>query len=90
MPFIQPEDPRPVRAKFYVHAVEITTYGTIVKMRPVTRGEDNKEWSAATPSGELSMTISNEVAAESFGPGQEWALTFTPIQPDQVGKEGMD
>jgi len=77
-----------VRAKFYVYAVELTGYSTTVKMRPVTRGEDNKAWAAATPYGELSMGIANDLAAEQFSPGQEWYLDFTPAPQGQEGMGG--
>lgn len=89
MPFTAPENPGPVRAKFYVSGINLQQWGTTIKMQPVTRGEDNKEWSAATPSGELTMTVANEKAADQFAPGQEWFLTFTPVPPAQVGQEGM-
>lgn len=38
-------------------------YGRIV-MRPVSRGEENKEWASATPSGEIQMTVN--------GPAMPW------------------
>lgn len=76
-----------VRAKFYVSGVKLTTWGTTVELNPVTRGEDNKTWSAATPTGSITMGIKNEVAAERFAPGQEWFVTFSPAP---MGKEGME
>jgi len=64
-----------VRARFYV--AEVTRYANqvqegyaapaprgMVVMRPVTRGEDNKEWASATPSGEVRMTVT--------GPAWPW------------------
>ena len=60
-----------------------------IEMQPVSRGEDNKEWSAATPSGRLEMNVKNEHAAEQFWPGQEWFLTFEPVPEAQLDKEGM-
>lgn len=65
-----------VRAKFYV--AEFTRYATgasrpgyadpapfgKVVLRPVTRGEENKEWASATPSGQFEMTVN--------GPGLPW------------------
>jgi hypothetical protein len=75
-----------VRAKFYVRAVELTTWGTNVTLQPVSRGEDNKAWSAATPTGEIRMGIKNELAAERFSPGQEWYVDFSPAPQ---GEEGM-
>lgn len=90
MPFVKPTNPGPVRAKFYVSGISLQTWGTSIEMQPVTRGEDNKEWSAATPSGNLKMTVANERAAEQFWPGQEWYLDFTPIPEERVGQEGME
>lgn len=89
MPFTPPENPTAVRAKFYVEALHVRQWGTEIEMRPVTRGEDNKAWSAATPSGHLTMTVTNERASDQFAPGQEWFLTFEPVPTEQVGKEGM-
>lgn len=75
-----------VRAKFYVRSVELFGYSTSVKLGVVTRGEDNKQWSAATPSGELTMNIKNELAAAQFTPGDEFFVDFTPAPK---GEEGM-
>lgn len=88
MPFTEPDNPTPVKAKFYVSEIAFRQWGTEVKMQPVSRGDDNKEWSAATPSGSLAMTIKNELAVAQFAPGQEWYLTFDPVPKDQVGQEG--
>jgi len=55
-----------VQARFYV--AEVTQFATgpgwadpapagRVTMRPVTRGEENKQWASATPSGEFTMTV---------------------------------
>lgn len=78
-----------VRAKFYVVEVGKTTNGGKVVMRPVTRGEDNKKWSAYTPSGELVMTIKNELAFAHFDVGDEFYLDFTKVPTESVGAEGM-
>lgn len=90
MPFVAPENPRPTRAKMYVSGITLTSWGTTVKLSVVTRGEDNKAWSAATPVGELSLQIKNEQAADQFAPGQEWFVDLTPVPADRVGTEGMD
>lgn len=60
-----------VQARFYV--AEINQYASqardiyaspapmgVVKMRPVSRGEDNAQWASATPSGEFTMTVRGE------------------------------
>ena len=89
MPWTPPENPTPVRAKFYVSGVRLNTWATTIEMQPVSRGEDNKAWSAATPSGKLEMQVANKTAAEQFWPGQEWLLTFEPVPDALVGHEGM-
>lgn len=69
---------RAVRAKFFVQSISRTTYGGQVKLQAVTRGQDNKEWAAATPSGSIDMTILNEVALAVFtDPGLEFYVDFT-------------
>lgn len=89
MPFIAPENPRPVRAKMYVRSVDLQSWATIVTLSVVTRGEDNKTWASSTPSGEMKLNIANGVAAENFWPGQEWYIDMTPIPAGEMGKEGM-
>lgn len=68
-----------VRAKFKVHNITTTQYGTEVFMSPVY-GEtpENKSFFAATPSGDIRMTIKNEVAAKAFEPNKEYYVDFTP------------
>jgi hypothetical protein len=78
-----------VRAKMFVAEVGQTTYGGKLVMRPVTRGDDNKAWSQATPSGELTLTIRNELAMERFRVGDEWFLDFTKVPDELANTEGM-
>lgn len=58
-----------VRAKFYVQQVTKQATGGnwappapagSVVLQPVLRGEENKEWASATPSGRIEMTIRGE------------------------------
>lgn len=80
-----------VRAKMFVAEIAQTTYGGRVKLQVVTRGEDNKAWASATPSGELTLTIRNELALEQFGaPGREFYVDFTPVPVEKHGEPGMD
>jgi hypothetical protein len=80
-----------VRAKMFVQEISRTTYGGVVKLGVVCRGEDNKQWASATPSGSLSLTIRNELALEVFtDPGKEFYVDFTPVPDAKVGSEGMD
>jgi hypothetical protein len=74
-----------VAARFYVSGLERNAYqpdATIVKMQPVTRGEQNRDWAAATPSGQIQMTILNSSAAVVFADrlGEEFEITFTPVK----------
>ncbi len=73
-----------VIARFYIAEVTRFAYqpdNRIVKLRPSTKGEANKAWAAATPSGELSMTIGNPKAAEWFSDrlGQDVEITFNDV-----------
>lgn len=90
MPFTQPENPKPVRAKMFVSSIELQTWGTVIKLNVVTRGEDNKQWASATPQGELRLVVKNEHASDQFAPGQEWFIDMIPIPTDRSGSEGMD
>lgn len=75
------------RAKFFVQKLCQTTYGGSVELNVVTRGEDNKAWSAATPSGQITMTIRNELALEFFKVGDEFFVDFSRAEK---GAEGME
>lgn len=75
-----------VRAKFFCSEIRRTTYGGGVTLNAVSRGEDNKKWASATPSGEIKMTILNELAVEFFDVGAEYFIDFTPAPK---GEEGM-
>jgi hypothetical protein len=72
-----------VRAKFYVSAIKRYTYGDqiSVEMQAVTRkDEDNKQWAAATPVGQINLSINNRDAwpffLEAFEKGQDIYLDF--------------
>jgi len=72
-----------MRAKFQCEHVR-SEYGTFeeVMLRAVyggtTNAEDN-QFSEATPSGDLHMTISNPKALGFFKKGQSYYLDFTPV-----------
>lgn len=76
-----------VRAKFFVQEVGKTTWGGKVVLNVVTRGEDNKAWASATPSGQITMTIRNDLALEFFDVGDEFFVDFTRAEK---GAEGME
>jgi hypothetical protein len=78
-PIEQEAAPMSVIAKFYVR--EITRYSynpasVTVKLGPVTRGEENKSWAAATPTGDITLGIQNELASRQFELGEEYLITF--------------
>jgi len=72
-----------VVAKFFVQTItehSHTQGAKQVTLRAVSRGEENKEWSKYTPSGEITMQILNEVAAEEFVLGKEYLVRFSPAE----------
>ncbi len=76
-----------VQARFYVSGYERSSYDpnvTTVKLQAVSRGVHNKTWAAATPSGQVQMTIRNDSAASWFVDrlGKEIAVQFTEAPED--------
>lgn len=71
-----------VRAKFFVESVTEQTSqesdwrARTIKARPVM-GEANKQWSAASPSGQLELMITNAAAFEQFKAGQFLYVDFS-------------
>lgn len=56
-------------AHFYLAEVGQDAYNPAqlsVTLRVVSKGEENKKWAAATPTGELKMGINNSAATEIF------------------------
>lgn len=45
-------------------------------------GEENKSYSEATPSAQVSMTISNKAAWGAFEVGKEYYVKFIPAKPE--------
>lgn len=77
-----------VHARFYVSQITEYSYGQGTKevtLQAVSRGPENKEWSAATPSGRIVMTINNTAAAAQFFTGKEYLVTFE-LAPDPADK----
>lgn len=77
-----------VRAKFFVSEIRFTSWGGGVTLQAVCRGEDNKEWASATPTGTITMGISNALALDTFKPGDEYFVDFTPAIKGQPGMTG--
>ena len=80
-----------VAARFYVSAFELTAYGPPgsgrVTLTAVSRGDQNRQWASATPSGKVEMTINNPPAAEWFRDriGRDIDLHFTEAAVHQAG-----
>lgn len=78
-----------VRAKFrcqsiekrlgysYVQSPAEIVIHEVVKLSPVS-GDANKQWSQATPSGQVEMAITNPAAVAQFEVGKCYYLDFTP------------
>jgi hypothetical protein len=79
-----------VRAKMYVTKTEQGIHGGAVELQVVCRGEDNKKWAAATPTGNARFGILNQLALDEFQPGVEYFVTFERVPEDLSGKEGMN
>jgi hypothetical protein len=76
-----------VEARFYISGYERSSYNpdaTTVKLQAVCRGEHNKSWSAATPNGQITMTINSGPAAAWFVDklGKEVSVHFAPAPPE--------
>lgn len=71
-----------VRAKFRVTQVAPGENGSTIYAEAVTAENENKSWSEATPSGNLSIFISNADALVHFQPegelSGEFYLEFIP------------
>lgn len=69
-----------VTAKFFVKSITRHAHQPLaaqVELSAVSRGEENKAWSQYTPSGTMTMYITNPDAIEQFELGKEYLVTFT-------------
>lgn len=76
-----------IEARFFVaerHAFPQGKQGKVI-LRVVSRGDQNRKWSSATPSGQIEMSITNPAALDVFdkwlNEGCDVAVTFTPVIP---------
>lgn len=67
-----------VKAKFNCISVKIFQYGKEAELNAVYGKEgENADFTKATPSGNLKISISNDVPASMFfEPGKDYYLTF--------------
>lgn len=74
-----------MRAKFQCNTVMKDMYSNeTVTLSPVygKDGTANAEWAKASPSGSLSLTISNPAAQGFLKPGGQYFLDFTEAPPE--------
>lgn len=78
-----------VRAKMYVSEVKRMAYNreqVTVSLQCSTRGPENAEWAAATPSGQVTLHVMNPAASqqfvEAFDSGKEFWVDFTPVSEE--------
>lgn len=71
-----------IRAKFQCWDIQVDEYGEHVTLEAVYGSDDkdneeNNQFSEATPSGRMTMQISNPAAKGFFESGKEYYLDFT-------------
>jgi hypothetical protein len=74
-----------VEARFWVDEITTRAYNpdhVSVTLRAAGRGEGNKSWAQATPTGTIELTITNPAAAEFFkeNQGKDVAILFAPVE----------
>lgn len=78
-----------VRAKVYIAEISRKSHnkGQAEVVMRCAANEQNKEWAAATPYGEIKLGVMNESAAAQFiagfDAGQEFYVDFTPVPPGE-------
>lgn len=74
-----------IRAKFLCNNVDTQPWGENVELSAVTADTpENKEWSEATPSGNLTMNISNPGAQGQFQRGEVYFIDITPAKDEEA------
>lgn len=84
-----------VRAKFRVTQLQQTTsnYGTGANCEQssvtlsAVAGDENKTWSKWTPSGTLTLSITNPEAMAQFKVGEFYFLDFTPAPAKEADEQ---
>lgn len=73
-----------IQAKIEVQEVKLTGYSEEILARPVyssDKNDPNFSFSAATPSGEIKLSITNKNAWGAFRPGKKYLVTFEEETP---------
>lgn len=76
-----------VQARFYVSSITLNAHPTAnVVLTAVSRGEENKTWASATPTGKIEMAVSNPAAVEWFQErlAKDVAIIFEDRDPDEL------
>ncbi|MGR0185458.1 hypothetical protein [Azospirillum aestuarii] len=74
--------PPTVTAKLRCHYIQTSDTCRTVHLHPVYDNDPsgpNAAWSKATPSRQVSLSITNPAAYERFEEGKEYMVTFTPV-----------
>jgi hypothetical protein len=59
----------------------VTNFGASEEVKfYAAHGPGNESWSKATPSGNVTITISNPEARGKFTPGKDYTITFAPAE----------
>lgn len=79
-----------VISKWFINgATEFPGGGKSYSLGVVCRGEENRHWAAATPSGSATIKGANEVLAAAFAGDAPHEVTMT-LRPDPEGEWVMD
>ena len=66
-------------AKFKCESVTRNTYGQEVVQLTAATGPGNETWSKYTPSGDMTIAVTNPDVQGKFEPGDHYLLTFEQI-----------
>lgn len=85
-PLLQEFSSMNMRAKMMIHDVKLTQYGEELHAKPVTGNEafgpngesENNTYARFSPSGDLTLMITNPDLYGQYKPGQQLYVDFTP------------
>lgn len=69
-----------VRAKFVCESVTLFPTSQSVQFRASYETGGNVDWSKYTPTGSLTMAITNEALYNKFTPGKSYYLDITEVE----------
>lgn len=75
--------PEQVRAKFQCHSVKVTTSGEEAQLGAVTPDSsvpENERYHNATPSGTLTLFVTNPAVKGFYKPGKSYYLTMVEAE----------